>query len=1153
MLIHKFQMNQHQVGMMNNMASTTPKVFNINDFHSNKNYVIEASAGTGKTFSIVMMVQKLLSENKDLSLDQILIVTYTEKAAGELKDRIRTVIKGVNTDNAPISTFHSFCKNTIEEFPFAVNKPSILSLVDENKLTEFAKDYIRKGAILDDLNVYIKKLVQEDNKKFSEDGFVKCLVEACTKYYLDENGNEDHAIITLEATPAFDYLNASSIDDIYKINPDIKYYLEILENSSSDKSQALAAELKANFHTFNFNAGSYRVSKAWPTNTLEAEAREFFVNFKSTLSDMDIGRSIVSKHLPDFYKAWQKEKAKNNYQTFDDMINAVRESVLRKDSALLERLRNKYRYAIIDEFQDTNQKQFDIFSKVFLSENHNIIVVGDPKQSIYSFQGADVEVYRKAVNQIVSSGGEKCFLEKNYRSTGGMVSSCNELFAQQGWFDNFTPSTYLKQPPDDRQFDVLFDDKPIPAFWITKEDGVSKFKYAKLVVQKIVECCTYVGENKTRLMVKNKDDKVFRPVHFNDFTVLAKSRNEMGPIEKALTKAGIPFIRYKDNGLFVDAECQHWITLLQAINEPDFTGERRKIFKRALFTDFFGLSMFEINKKKYNSDTIPEVECFRKWRSIIAKGNYDALIDDILIRSGIVERMTNLNNIQKLNKYRQIGDYCSDFLTKKHSLIDLINNLQFMFNGGSSDDDSGDGSIVRKGTDFECVQIMTIHASKGLQFPVVISVTGLKGYNDNVSNFIYHDQNNNGQQTLTFESNDYTSRERELEHLRLLYVAYTRAQYVMMLPRYELGAKANLTALISKLTNYYVNTYPDKYLPIADNKKGYDKLSAEVKAILPEGHADTKGKDEQDTKLKELIKTKKTLESHKRSYSNLSHPKHEDKEDEYDEDSGTVFDKEGIESEGLAEFDKTSKQIEVTFSDVEPRPVPNRFPKGSDIGSALHEVFEKTNFTNYDDDGLNKLIEERFDANKLNKDVAFFKYIREMVDHVLNAKLPVIHGNKETGESFKLCEIPNEDKKPEIEFNVNSENEKLKNYFNGFIDLLFRRGEYYSILDWKSDSINDRDFPDYKTTISLKNHTDNAYSIQRVLYCYFLIEWLSLKYGPDKEKIFNEHFGGIYYVYLRGCTKDTFNGVYSQTWNSYKDLKAAYDNIIAKCVKGGRK
>ncbi len=1152
MLVNDNQKKTHQ--RKTEMANNVTKNFKIEDFQLRQNYVIEASAGTGKTYNIVQMVKKLLDEDKSLDLNQILILTYTEKAAGELKDRIRSIIKNANTDNAPISTFHSFCKTTIEQYPFAVRQPSILSLVDESKLIEFAKSYIRQGKILSDLTTYIAYLVKEKKTSFSEETFINKLVKTCIAYYLKPDGQEDNTIVTFKPIEGFAYINAKSIDEVYALDPEIEKQLEVLKKSNETKCKELAAILKSNYKTFSYDAKKYQATK----NMLDKEknAIAFFRTKRDTIAKSKFAESIISIYLKDFYMSWKKEKEKNNYQTFDDMINIVRERVLEKDSKLLECLRKQFRYAIIDEFQDTNQKQFDIFSRVFLCEGHNIIVVGDPKQSIYSFQGADVFVYKKAVNEILAKGGIKCRLSKNYRSTKGIVSSCNDFFACDGFIKNYEPSDYLsiKENNDRSEFDVTFDGKPIKAFWITEKDNVSKSEYAKIVTQKIVECCTIVGKDEdnepiTRLMVKDKSADKFRHVTFRDFTVLAKTRTEMPAIEKALAKAGIPFIRYKDNGLFKDSECFHWIALLQAINVPDFTGSRRKVFKRALFTDFFGLSLGEINKKKYNSDQIPEVDYFHIWRGIISKGNYDSLIDDILIRSGIVERMSSLNNIQKLNKYRQIGDYCSDFLTKTHSLDALIDNLINLSKGGSNDDSSEDESIVQKGIDFDCVQIMTMHASKGLQFPVVISVTGLKGYMTSQENYIFHDKDNNNLQTISFESNSDFELERDDESLRLLYVGYTRAQYIMMLPRYQTNSSA-LPMKVKQLIETYVSKYPQGYWAIKDNNKNYDELSTIIKTILPTETPDIKGRDDQDSALMSLIKDKKKKESHKRSYSNLSHPKKDDS-DEYDEDEGTVFDKEGQENEGLAEYDRAGKQIPVNYSNVDPIAIPNRFPKGSEVGSALHEIFEKTDFTDHEN-GLDELIEERFDANKLPLDPDFTEYIHKMVDNVLNGWLPEIHGSKETGKRFKLSEIKDSEKKPEIEFNINLHDERLKNYFNGFIDLLFRRDEYYSILDWKSDTINDRDLPDYKTADSLKTHTDNAYSIQRVLYCYFLIEWLTLKYGEDREKIFNEHFGGIYYVYLRGCTIDTFNGIYSQTWDSYADLKSAYENIVKKCI-GGRK
>lgn len=117
----------------------------------------------------------------------------------------------------------------------------------------------------------------------------------------------------------------------------------------------------------------------------------------------------------------------------------------------------------------------------------------------------------------------------------------------------------------------------------------------------------------------------------------------------------------------------------------------------------------------------------------------------------------------------------------------------------------------------------------------------------------------------------------------------------------------------------------------------------------------------------------------------------------------------------------------------------------------------------------------------------------------------------------------------------------------GFIDLMFvRKGDdgedYYSILDWKSDVMDDADYSD-KDALSQK--IEEEYSIQRVLYSYLLIKWLKQFYGEDEPQIFEKHFGGIYYALARGTNAGTCNGIYCQTWKSYSDLEKSYRNVAA--------
>ena len=224
--------------------------------------------------------------------------------------------------------------------------------------------------------------------------------------------------------------------------------------------------------------------------------------------------NFYQMHLPNLYQAWQLEKSQNKQQSFNDMIRNVREAVCEKNSALKKELQKKYDVAIIDEFQDTNQQQWDIFREVFKNESHSLIVVGDPKQSIYAFQGADVNVYENAIGKI--KNGYK--LSHNYRSTDQMIEACNGLF-EQDFFKGSEISFFKSEPPEDYEAKTLnatFDGKEIKPFWICNSEKeekkenepakkiecpISAEEFAKLAVEKIVDCCTYDKNGKTRFQV----------------------------------------------------------------------------------------------------------------------------------------------------------------------------------------------------------------------------------------------------------------------------------------------------------------------------------------------------------------------------------------------------------------------------------------------------------------------------------------------------------------------------------------------------------------------------------------------------------------------------------------------------------------------------
>ena len=209
--------------------------FNVKTFDINKNYAIEASAGTGKTYSIQKIVTRLLESKKSKlgpnadiekelndGLKRILLVTYTEKATGELKDRIREELSSsfkditFDIDNANIYTIHSFCQSVISEFGLELNKPFELDMIDESMASNFIDAFIRDNdQIKDDLKKHDAKVVNDVKD---------LLLAAFSSYYLDKNGKEDKDIISV--------LNKyyTNLTEFKKCNPDVEAAIDDIED-----------------------------------------------------------------------------------------------------------------------------------------------------------------------------------------------------------------------------------------------------------------------------------------------------------------------------------------------------------------------------------------------------------------------------------------------------------------------------------------------------------------------------------------------------------------------------------------------------------------------------------------------------------------------------------------------------------------------------------------------------------------------------------------------------------------------------------------------------------------------------------------------------------------------------------------------------------
>ena len=1294
--------------------------FNIDDFRTDRSLCIEASAGTGKTYTIRQIVAKMIKEG--VPLKEILIVTYTEKAAGELQDRIRGKLDEElkkhsdkhqerilfekacrDVDNAAIFTIHSFCQKTLKEFAYDAGCSFDSQMVDDAHVVDLVERFIRDEWADD---VEFQSLIKEAEKPSAElDKIKKQLVNA-VKLYKGRNGAgneiveleklqvewEGDGISEAEARESLGEKLDSELDfgflmkfprfkknfEILELNPE-KNYVAVCNNGKKKLSLTIG-ELIENIKSWKSTQkkGPFTPTKNGDrlqdaTSDECGKALQYVYGrcsalrnnkgkgvadaMRESLKDLP-RRKFFNKRLPDLYKAWRDYKAEHKLQSYDDMILSVHREVTSDKSALKELLRKQYRFAIIDEFQDTNRLQWDIFRTVFLTddgenpvENHAVFVVGDPKQSIYSFQGADLDVYRTALDDIAKithkgeEGSAARRLSCNYRSTNKLIECCNAFFADYFGDDGdnieFVPSDCPKEGMEEWK-------RPPEAGGVVCEpilfgaDGATPEDFANSVVRQIVQWCRFKeGEEETVLRIFDKEsfekerhnggdvEKKLRNVTFGDFAILARTSTEMPPIEDALRRNGVPYVRYKEPKLFKSRECSEWIALFRAIDAPDFSAGNRRLLNELLVTDFFRIDggvqkkLGLIESEAFDDPRNRVREAIAGWKLLSAKGRYAEMLERIYADTGIEERLANVEKLQCIARLRQVGNYAVDYLYgHRCSLEDLVRHLEGVARyEDAADDENGD--LVEKGSDFNAVRIMTVHASKGLQFPVVVAFAGWKGYNNNADGpYLCHDESRALRMGLGGNAKAKRKEEELQEWRRLFYVCYTRAESLLLLPRYKFDADKDFL-------KKRIDAVAEGKKPFDEDLESFDVRQC-VQAILGRmpkpananqiarsaGKQLPKNESEQEmamSNLQGLLPGKSVMQY---SYSSLSKKvpasergaveegaaernapvvSNDEKlapeidaerqdlnvdaeEQEVLEGDDGRFERGVDESDGEQERSQEgldgAAQV-CAMESREPKQISaaeKKYPRGANVGTAMHKVLEGIVFQKFGEvfvetdsaktaseiwnaaaDELKRArrelehdIEAQFQAVSLLPTPERTEVSFGLVWNTLNAKLPEIAGSEPTGKTFTLTSIEPKDQKSEIRFDFGAEYSKpdentgeksIRKVVKGFIDLLFVRNGRFSILDWKTDVLDD-----YGPS-ELKKEVDAKYSVQRVLYSRCLVQWLAQIYDMLPKKAFEEHFGGVYYAFLHGTDGKSGNGIYAQTWNSYEDLEKAYIRV----------
>lgn len=872
-------------------------------------HLIEASAGTGKTFTIALLYVRLVLgqgvENpQPLIPPEILVVTFTEAATRELRDRIRVrlaeaaryfsdetssmdsipvQLKALREgypeaewpdcahrlkqaaewmDEAAVLTIHAWCYRMLREHAF-----DSLSLFDQTLetdqsewLAEAVRDYWR-------IFYYPMNIVETE------------WVAACWTDPLALQKRIQPLLGSMDALPRVDNLSdaiSGAVDDRQQTlaelkKPWLKWVAElrgILDQAVAQK-QVNAKKLQARFYnpwletisrwandpvleTLDIKMGWTRLSidgmrEVWTAaSPLPVHpAFDAITSLKCSLENLPTPEVALLSHaahwIAERFEAACKQRASMG---FDDLLTTL-DAALKGGNGerLAQTIRRQFPVALIDEFQDTDPVQYAIFNRIYdpaaKQQESALILIGDPKQAIYGFRGADIYTYLQA-RQVME--GRLHTLDENFRSTSAMVDAVNHCFSYaesraegKGAFlfrtDQGNPVPFQPVRARGRSQSFWVDGESVSALMLavlppsSEGKSVSKADYcvqaAAICASRIVGWLNAGSQGKAGFVSKDDENKQgdknssssqeLKPLKPGDIAVLVNGRSEAAYIRQALAKRGVRSVYLSDQeSIFSTSQAVEVLQWLLACAAPD----DGRLLRAALLTDALGLSWHEL-EGLLNDEAIWEsrVIQFKSYREVWRIHGVLPMLRRILFDFDCPHRFLT----QGLNANGNTGERrLTDFL----HLAELLQQASFTLEGEQAlirflseqmmlptGDAEGRQLRLRLESDADLVQIVTIHKSKGLEYPLVFLpfICSVRTVKKEDVPLKWHDTDGHLKLALKGEPDflKHADDERLAEDVRKLYVALTRARYMTWMglaPVKEWGSSAIASLLDTQPT-----------------------------------------------------------------------------------------------------------------------------------------------------------------------------------------------------------------------------------------------------------------------------------------------------------------------------------------------------------------
>lgn len=1123
--------------------------------------LIEASAGTGKTFTIAALYLRLLlglggeaAYPRAISVEELLVVTFTEAATEELRGRIRSNIHELRIaclrgesdnplysallaeiadkddaaktlllaerqmDEAAVFTIHGFCQRMLSLNAFESGMLFEQQLIeDESRLRyQACADFWRRHCypLTRDIAAVIHDVWKGPRDLLKS--LDRWLQGEAPQLKSPPAPNETLAERHQQIIARIDSLKQQWREQVGEIEG-------VLENSGLDRRKFNRGNQGKWMEKVNAWAQEETLSYQLP-DALEKFAQSFLLECTKaggeppvhplfsavesllasslTLTDLVLARAMV-----EIRDAVAREKRRRGELGFDDMLSRLDEA-LRGDSGetLASAIRQRFPVAMIDEFQDTDPQQYRIFRRIWRRQPETaLLLIGDPKQAIYAFRGADIFTYMKARGDVAAH----YTLDTNWRSSPGMVGSVNRLFSlsDNPFMFHEIPFLPVKAAAKNKGLRFTVDAADVPAMnvWLMPGDTIGSGDYQTFMAQL---CATQIrdwlsaGQQGRALLWRGETS---RPVQASDITVLVRNRLEAAQVREALQTLGIPSVYLSNrDSVFETLEAQELLWLLQAVLAP----ERENTLRSALATSMFGLTALDIenlNQDEQAWDAL--VEEFSEYRQIWRQRGVMPMLralmtarhiaENLLATRGGERRLTDILHISEL-----LQEAASQ-LESEHALV------RWLAQHIAEPDSNAASQQMRLESDKHLVQIVTIHKSKGLEYPLVW-LPFIARFRKQDQAF-YHDREtfaavlDLGQDEASLE---LAEAERLAEDLRLLYVALTRAVWHCSLGVAPLSSRKSgnsdfhLSALGRLLQAGEAMDAAGLAARLADFCHGDIALQIPGELDLTPWQAPAA-----------TIPRLSARELQRRIA-----------------DDWRVTSYSGLQQHGFSGGQDLLPRLDVDAAGVgevveEPQLTPHQFPRGAAPGTFLHSLFEELDFT--------QPVPEGWMAEKLQLsgfDAQWAPVLTDWLGGVLKTRLP--------GPDIALNQLAARDKQVEMAFYLpiaqllTAERldalirqydplsadtppldfRQVRGMLKGFIDLVFRHEGRYYLLDYKSNWLGE-DREAYTRPAMEQAMRAHRYDLQYQLYSLALHRYLRHRLA---DYDYDRHFGGVIYLFLRG-------------------------------------